>query len=244
MFKGSKSGKAGSDGTKAKLGPPKEAAAAYKALAALWKEFGVEGGEFSKGLGTSIDHVLHAVADGRTTAQLDTPLLAVLEVALHDVILPLRQDIAVLRAEWAVLFEKVEGIVLILISMRQHYSAALPSLKAIGSLLFAVYTTARACGPAELLTLHLTEAEYDRNTKAALRSELVGRMVDLGLQISIEVLRLKLEFEQMEYPHAGTPAKLQLMAYAQSKMSKGKGGGAGGGKGSWWMPKSIRGSRG
>jgi hypothetical protein len=241
MFKGSKSGKAGPNGTKGRLGPPKEAdglRAAFSELKTFWKDVGVEEGELGAWCGLTIDHVLHAAVDGRTIARLEAPLLVLLEVVLQDTLVPCLETVVVLRDEWALVFEKIEGIVAVLTSMRDHYAATVPALKLIAGLIMATCCTARMCGPFELFTLHLTEpekSEYTRETRAALKSELIDRMIDLCLQISIEVLRLKLEFEKMDYPHAGAPVKLQLMAYAQSKV-----GDAAAGNGRWWMPKALR----
>ena len=95
--------------------------AAGDALARCYRSLGVLGGGGGVLFGLRIDHVLHAVVgtpttDGqasprRTVATLGEPLLALMEVAYADVLLPLLDTVEVLRAEWQFVDEKVAGIV-------------------------------------------------------------------------------------------------------------------------------------
>ena len=95
--------------------------AAGDELARCYRSLGVLGGGGGVFFGLRIDHVLHAVVgtpttDGqisprRTLATLGEPLLALIEVAYADVLLPLLDTVEVLRAEWQFVDEKVAGIV-------------------------------------------------------------------------------------------------------------------------------------
>ena len=86
-------------------------------LADFYREMGVVGGGGGVLFGLRIDHVLHAIVgtpttDGnsspqRTVASLKEPLMALCEVAYADTLLPLLDDVAVLKNEWQFVDEKL-----------------------------------------------------------------------------------------------------------------------------------------
>ena len=60
-----------------------------RALAAFYEEAGAEGGREGHLFGMRVSHVALAMHEGRSAVGLERPLIGLVDVALHDAILPL-----------------------------------------------------------------------------------------------------------------------------------------------------------
>ena len=181
--------------------PGLEAAAA--ALAAFYREVGVEGGGGGLLLGLSIDHVLHAIMGSptteyrysprRTVSTLQQPLIAFCEVAYHDVLLPLLDTVCVVRGEWQYVDEKVAGIVAQLVTHRRHYDFIQTHLKEILGCMLELHEIMCHCQPEHAIAFHLTNPTYAHAVKRALRQELTAALCQQLWKLSIELLEMQLD---------------------------------------------------
>ena len=185
------------------LVPAREIEEAGDELARFYREMGVHAGGGGVLFGLRIDHVIHAIVgtpttDGhsspsRTVAGLTEPLMALCEVVYNDVLLPLIDDVAVLRSEWQFVDEKVSGIIAQIVEHRARYTTCEKHLKEILSVLLEVYEMVRHCRNEQALHFHLTHQDYTRDTRRALKGELTERICDTVWKLSTELLEMQLD---------------------------------------------------
>ena len=144
-------------------------------------------------LGVTIDHVLAAVAQGRTKAGMAQPLMALLEVVYADVLLPMLDTVVVLEREIDFVLEKVGGIIA---QCGKHaatsYGACEVHIEMLLSVVQEVYETVRQCEFEMLLANHLNDVEYPKALRRTLKGELSDRIVDTLWRLSTELLKLQL----------------------------------------------------
>ena len=162
-------------------------------LANFYTEMGVVGGGSGQLLGLRIDHVLHAVAEGRVTARLDQPLVALCEVCYVDVLLPLLDTVVVLQNEWIFVDEKLSGMTKLISEIAGfHYDWLVPQLKSFLKALQEVYEMMRQCEDGALVALQLKDPEYARSLKKTLTDEGVDRICDTLWRLSTHLLKMLL----------------------------------------------------
>ena len=171
-------------------------------LARAYRELGVVGGGGGQCFGLRIDHILHGIAgtpteDGlssprRTVASMNEPLMALLELAYADALLPLIDATPVLRSEWQAVDEKVYGVVARISSHRAHYKVCEPHVKEILVIMLEIYETARQCQPEQHLHFHLTHIDYSKTVKQQLKAELSEKLKGASWRLSTELLKMQL----------------------------------------------------
>lgn len=136
---------------------------------------GVKGGGSGILYGLRVDHVLHAVASGETTATLAQPLMCLGEVAYAHALLPMLDTIIVFQPEWQLAVEKVGGITTRMLAHRAEYEACEAFVRAMLQIMMELYETMRQCDFEMCLSFHVTETEYTKDTIKALKEELTAR---------------------------------------------------------------------
>ena len=147
-------------------------------LASCYREQGVVGGGGGALFGLYIDHILHAIVgtptlDGlssprRTVAGLGQPLMALIEVAYLDALLPMLDEVSVARPTWARVGEMLKGQASQIVSHAAHHKACEPHLRAVIGHLVGVYGLMRQCGPGAAVTFHVKQPEYTKDAAVSL----------------------------------------------------------------------------
>jgi len=161
-------------------------------LARLYLEIGVPDGPKGLLFGLHIDHVLLAICAGRVGASVREPLMALLELAYADTMLPMLDTVVVAGHEWAFVLEKLSGVVTQVLTFRASYAAVEAQVGALLLVLLELYETMRQCEFEMLLALHCTDAEYPKHVKRALKGELVDKICATLWQLSTELLKLQI----------------------------------------------------
>ena len=175
---------------------------AAKELAAFYREVGAVGGGGGSVFGLRIDHVLHAIvgtptlhgqaSPRRTVATLEEPLIALAEVAYHDVILPLIDTVAVLKPEWQFADEKVEGVIAQITTHTDKYTVVVHRLKELLVILLRLYEMLRQSQEEQHISFHVTHPDYSGGVKRQLKSELEGQICEALWQLSTRLLEMQL----------------------------------------------------
>lgn len=149
--------------------------------------------------GLRIDHVFHAIVgtptkDGhyspsRTRSSLRQPLMAFCEVLYADVLTPLFDTVAIVKAKLRVTLERVGGIVAQIITYRPHYHACEDHLQDLIITFHEVYEIMRQCQPGQCFTFQLTHHDLSSTVKRELEAELVDRIDDTLWKLSTGSLR-------------------------------------------------------
>ena len=156
--------------------------------------------------GLNIEHVLHAVAAGSTTATLQQPLMCLLEVVYSDALLPLADTAAVLQPAWQFAMEKVGGITKQLLTYAPSYSSGEVASHCQAQLMvmFDLYETMRQCDAGMMLTLHLGDRKnYGKRMVAELRDELEGKILDVLWRYSTGLLKLQVHVASLSASRDG-----------------------------------------
>jgi len=180
----------------------------------------VRGGGGGVLFGVRIDFVLAAVvgvpttngmrSPRRTLASLDQPLIALCEVAYHDVLLPLIDSMAVLRSEWQYVGERVGGILRQVCAHRAHHpflsthleenSHPHTHLEEILLALHDLYEMARQCQKEQAIAFLLTHPDHSHTTRAQLKAEVTHQLQQKLWRLSIEVVEMHVDLQS----HAST----------------------------------------
>ena len=171
-------------------------------LARFYRECGVPGGGGGRMFGLRIDHILHAICgtpttDGesspsRTLAGLREPLMALCEVAYADALLPLFDEVETCQSDWALVDEKVFGVVKRVSVHRAYYEAAEDHVKNILKVMLEIFETARQCLPEQTLPFHMTHMDYSKEVKQRLKAELAETLKLMSWNLSTELLKMQL----------------------------------------------------
>ena len=121
------------------------------------------------------------------------PLMALCEVAYADVLCELFESVAVLRAPWQRVCERVRGVVGRIVLHRDHYHICEARVKGILHVLIELWESARQCGAEDMLTFHMQHENYKGAVKRTLAAELAGRLEELLTRLSAEALELHAE---------------------------------------------------
>jgi len=168
---------------------------AGKELHSLYEELGVPGGGLGRCFGLRIDHIMHALVEGDLTSTAETAIMAFIEVAYKDVLLPMKDTVVVLRHEWSFAIEKIAGIIAQMLTYMKHYTTCIPHLKTVLTTLIELYETMRQCEFEMLLALQVADEEHSRGTRISLKSELVDRIITLLWRFSTESLKMQIDVE-------------------------------------------------
>lgn len=96
---------------------------------------------------------------------------------LHaDVLLPLLDNVAVVKAQWEAVGERVAGIVAQIAMWKQHYHACEDHLIGMVNTLQELYEMMRQCQPGQAFTFQLTHPDLSSTVKSALEEELTHRI--------------------------------------------------------------------
>jgi len=174
-----------------------------KALAAFYVEAGAEGGRDGVLFGLRVSHVALAMHEGRAAVGVDQPLVGLVDVALHDALLPLAAKAVVLEEEWNVVVDRCLGFVELVESFPDDAEGEV-FLRDILYVMLDIYETLRACQKGGYITLHLEEPAYKADVKEALTQEAVQRLTNLYWKFSTDVLKilmqLKTDVSEVEEP--------------------------------------------
>ena len=166
-------------------------------------EAGVEGGRDGALFGLRVSHVALAMHEGRSAVGVDRPLVGLVDVALHDALLPLASKAAVLEEEWNVVVDRCLGFVELVESFPDDAEGEV-FLRDILYVMIDIYETLRACQKGGYITLHLEEPAYKADVKEALTQEAVQRLTNLYWKFSTDVLKilmqLKTDVSEVEEP--------------------------------------------
>lgn len=175
-------------------------------LAGMYRHMGVFGGGSGQLCGLSIDHVVHAIVgtptcDGRaspsrTCASIRQPLIAFIEVLYADVVIAQLDRVAVAKAEWKYVVEKLHGLVAKVSTQGKHYHVCEPMLRKMIAILASLTETMRQCDEHGVISLHLTRTDHTSAIQSALKKELTTRMCNLLWILSIETLRMLIEVQR------------------------------------------------
>ena len=193
--------------------------AAVAELVAFYEEAGAVGGGRGALLGVHIDHVLLAVAAGRTTVPLTAPLMVLGEVVYADVLLPMLDTVVVCQVECSFALEKVVGIVAQVGSMAAEYAKCVAHVRRVVLLLLELGETMRQCEDDMLLALHLQDADYSKALRRELKNEVVDAVIGVLWRLSTELLKMQL------YVRHGARANTQHPLATGGEDTPGGGGG-------------------
>ena len=165
-----------------------------KALGGFYMEAGAEGGRNGVLFGLRVSHVALAMHEGRSAVGVDRPLVGLVDVALHDALLPLASKAAVLEEEWNVVVDRCLGFVELVESFPDDAEGEV-FLRDILYVMIDIYETLRACQKGGYLTQHLEEPAYKADVKEALQQEAVQRLTNLYWKFSTDVLKILMQLK-------------------------------------------------
>ena len=168
---------------------------ATRVLAGFYEEAGAEGGRDGTMYGLRASHVALSMHEGRTGVGLERPLVGLVDVALHDGIMPLAAKAAILKPEWHVVVDRCLGFVELVESFPDDAEGQV-FLRDILYVMLDIYETARACQAGGYMATHLDDPAYKKDVRQALRREAVQRLTNLYWKFSTDVLKILMRLKQ------------------------------------------------
>jgi len=183
---------------------------------------GIPGGGSGLCFGLRIDHVLLAIAEGDITSTAKEPLMALMEVAYKDTLLPMVDTVVVLQHEWTFALEKVAGLIAQVLAYRSEYERCTPQLRSILLVMVEVYETMHQCEEQMMLALQLTDSEHSPAVKASLHTELVERLCAMLWRLSTEALRLMVDAGERKavVPNVDAAMRMQVISHLTETMQE------------------------